>query len=83
MGNIRVKYEFDEDNPEDMVRYRRLLRTDSYWTTLHEIFQETRKKYKYLDKHDKTAPGWEEAYDLMWEIADDNDLKPWDDIFGG
>ena len=77
MGKLNLKYEFDTENPTDMFQHSVLVDAFKYRSLLHEIFTEFRNKYKYTDE----KGSWSEAYDKIWELALDEDISPWEDIF--
>ena len=55
-----------------------LVNAKKYRRLLSEIYREMRSKSKYST----TGRGsWKQAYDLLWQLAKDEDLKPWEEIF--
>lgn len=77
MGKLYLKYEFDTDDPTDMYQHESLVNVFKYKSLLREIYNEFRSKVKYTDE----KGSWSEAYDKLWELASDEDVNPWEDIF--
>ena len=80
MSELKLKYTFQTDNPDDIYEYGNLTRAHQYRRLLSEIFREFREK----SRHGNPAGGhftWTGAYDRLWELAKDENLNPWEDIF--
>ena len=78
MGKLQIIYEYDTDSPDDMYMYGNLTNANSYRRLLSEIFRELRSKSKY----GKVGSGsWYKAYDLIWKLANEEGLNPWEEIF--
>jgi hypothetical protein len=77
MSKLELKYTFDTENEGDMYEYEILTKADQYRRLLSEIFQSLRSKVKHSDE----VGSWEDAYSLIWELANDENLNPWEEIF--
>jgi hypothetical protein len=78
MSELKLKYKFDTQNPHDLYEYQNLVNAHKYRSLLSEIFREFRKRSKYGHSSKGT---WQEAYEFLWELATDEDMNPWEDIF--
>ena len=78
MSKLYLKYEFDMD--EDAYEYQTIVNARKNRALLHHIFNELRSKSKYCNEY--TGVGsWQEAYDLIWELAKDEHVDPWEESF--
>jgi len=80
MTKITLTYDFNDEDSGDMHDYKVVTNANKYWSLLHEIFQELRAKQKYCNE--ETGYGsWAEAYELIWQLAKDEGVQPWEEIF--
>jgi len=78
MTKIFLKYEFDMD--EDDYDYQTVVNAKKNRSLLYHIFSELRSKSKYCNE-DTGYGSWQEAYDLIWELAKDEHVDPWEELF--
>lgn len=78
MGKLKLKYTFDTQDPHDQYQHDNIINAHKYRSLLNEIFREFRNRSKYGHSSKGT---WQDAYDLLWQLAMDEDINPWEEIF--
>jgi len=76
MGKIFLKYTFDTQDETDMYEYVNLTKAESYRRLLADIFREIRGNKKHGG-----GGSWVEAYELIFQLANDEGIDPWEEIF--
>jgi hypothetical protein len=76
MTKLNLKYEFDL--PEDEYDHMNLVNSNKYRRLLSEIYREMRSRSKY---NASGRGSWKQAYDLLWKLAKNEELNPWEEIF--
>lgn len=77
MSELKLKYTFQTDNPDDMYEYKNLIQAQIYRRLLSEMFRTFRAKSDHGDSGDI----WAVVYKTMWDMAKEEGLNPWEDIF--
>jgi hypothetical protein len=77
MSELKLKYKFNTQDEADMYEYGNLVRAQVYRALLSEMFRTFRAKSDHGDSGDE----WAVAYKTMWDMAVDEGLNPWEEIF--
>lgn len=77
MSELKLKYTFDTQDEGDMYEYMNLVRAQIYRRLLSEMFRTLRAKSDHGDSGDI----WAVVYKTIWDMARDEGLNPWEDIF--
>lgn len=75
MTKLFLKYELNL--PNDEYDHLNLVNANKYRRLLNELFQQFRRS----SKDNEDGGSWQEAYDLIWRVANEEGLDPWEDIF--
>lgn len=78
MAKLYIKYEFDTGDLGDQYELQTLQNALKYRRLLNEIFIKVRKEIKHGDPK---KGSWEDTYNLIWDLADEEDVAPFEDIF--
>ncbi len=75
MKKLKLEYEFDLDH--DKWEYQNIVNANKYRSMLKEIFIQ----FRTLSKHHGTEGNFTTTYDMLWGIANDEEINPWEEIF--
>lgn len=78
MTKLYIKYEFDTNDDGDKYELINLQNAAKYRHLLNEIFRKVRDKVKHGDP---SKGNWEETYNLIWDLAGEEHIDPWEEIF--
>lgn len=73
-----MKFEFDTNDDGDKYDLISIQNANKYRRLLNEIFIKIRKKVKYGDA---SKGNWEEVYNLIWDLAGEEHIDPWEEIY--
>jgi hypothetical protein len=75
MAKLTLQFEFNTEIDGDEWYYENIINADNYRRLLYAIFTDIRSKNKYSEED------WSETYDLIWQLANEYNINPWEEIF--
>lgn len=75
MAKLTLQFEFDTEVGGDEWSYENIIKADNYRRLLCAIFTDIRSKNKHSEED------WSETYDLIWHLANEYNINPWEEIF--